>query len=158
MFADHDMDVGAVVDDLKHWGAWILDATDADGFRLDALKHIRSFFFRDFLASVRAERERVGREVFAVGEYWDTHSTQPLHDFLDDTDHTLSLFDVPLQAKFHDASRAAPRSAYDLRELVTGTAGKGGGYALTYVKHAVRGRIRFARCRFPGRSVGGGSP
>jgi len=136
MFADHDMDVGAVVDDLKRWGAWILDATDGDGFRLDALKHIRSFFFRDFLASVRAERERVGREVFAVGEYWETRSTQPLHDFLDDTDHALSLFDVPLQAKFHDASRAAPRSAYDLRQLVTGTlAAQDPVHAVTFVEN-----------------------
>ena len=32
-----------------------------------------------------------------------------------------SLFDAPLQKKFHDASRAVPRNSYDLRELVTGT-------------------------------------
>jgi alpha-amylase len=33
----------------------------------------------------------------------------------------ISLFDVPLQTKFHQASQAVPRNAYDLRNLVSGT-------------------------------------
>ena len=39
----------------------------ADGFRFDALKHVKSGFFLDWLHHLR---RRAGRNLFAVGEYW----------------------------------------------------------------------------------------
>ncbi len=117
MYTDHDMDMAEVTEDLKKWGLWVLEETDADGFRLDAVKHVRSFFFRDFINYVREQRQSKGKKVFAVGEYWKNDSTKNLHNFLIETEGTVSLFDVPLQKKFHDASVSNPRHSYDLRQL-----------------------------------------
>jgi alpha-amylase len=58
---------------------------------------------------------------FMVGEYWETSDTSKLHKFIMDTAGMISLYDVPLQTKFHQASQAVPRNGYDLRSLVTGT-------------------------------------
>jgi alpha-amylase len=115
--ADHDMDVSEVRDDLFNWGVWILDETDADGFRFDAAGHVRPFFFKDFLGYVRSQRQKSNKEVFAVGEYFEGGSTAPLHEFLMQTSSSMSLFDFPLQAKFHNASISNPKNAFDLRIL-----------------------------------------
>ena len=49
MFADLDMDSPYVVEELKRWGKWYLEETNVDGFRLDAIKHIRFDFFNEWL-------------------------------------------------------------------------------------------------------------
>ena len=41
--------------------------TGVNGLRLDAVKHIGYFFYRDWLPAMR---EACGRELFCVGEYW----------------------------------------------------------------------------------------
>lgn len=56
-----------VLEELSRWGAWYLETTGADGFRLDAVKHIRFTFFKDWLGKLR---QRSGKPLFAVGEYW----------------------------------------------------------------------------------------
>lgn len=49
MGADIDMSNPKVLEELKAWGKWYLDVTKADGFRLDAVKHIRfSFLMNGF--------------------------------------------------------------------------------------------------------------
>lgn len=45
MGADVDMNNVDVVNELTNWGKWFLQFTNVDGFRLDAVKHIRSDFF-----------------------------------------------------------------------------------------------------------------
>ena len=56
-----------VTEEMKRWGVWIAQTLDADGMRLDALKHIKNAFIADFMHNVRASR---GKEFYAVGEYW----------------------------------------------------------------------------------------
>ncbi|HEY0067221.1 MAG TPA: alpha-amylase, partial [Flavisolibacter sp.] len=101
--------------ELAYWGKWFLEFTGVDGFRIDAVKHIRASFFPGWLADLR---QRSGRELFSVGEYW-SGSIRELHDYLDKINGAMSLFDVPLHFKFHNASKSG--SSYDLRHILEGT-------------------------------------
>lgn len=116
-YADIDMDVDDAREDIKKWGAWIIRELKAKGFRLDAVKHVRSFFFKEFAQYVNYSSPGC----FYVGEYWETSDLSKLHKFITDTSGLIKLFDVPLQTKFHQASRANPRNSYDLRNLAVGT-------------------------------------
>jgi alpha-amylase len=116
-YSDIEMDSDSAREDLKNWGKWVIKQFNANGFRFDAAKHIRSFFFKEFTEYVKTEFP----SLFCVGEYWETSDLSKLNRFIDDTGGLVSLFDVPLQTKFHNASQAEPRDSYDLRSLVTGT-------------------------------------
>ena len=67
MGADIDMDHPEVVTELKNWGKWYTSTLNLDGYRLDAVKHIKFDFFKDWL---NYQRSASGKELFAVGEYW----------------------------------------------------------------------------------------
>lgn len=67
MGADVDLNNVDVVNELLSWAKWYLDQTHVDGFRLDAVKHIRASFFKEFLDTLR---EDTGKKLFSVGEYW----------------------------------------------------------------------------------------
>ena len=107
-----DIDTAVADGELRYWARWFVDTTHVDGFRIDAVKHIRATFFRDWLNHLRGHFG--GRELFAVGEYWSANVAD-LHGYLATTAGAMSLFDVPLHARFHDASRSG--SAYDLRTI-----------------------------------------
>lgn len=111
MACDLDMGEEQVRGETTYWGRWFLDTTGVDGFRIDAVKHIRSSFFRDWLNDLRAH---CGRELFAVGEYW-SPNVDELHKYIAHSGGALSLFDVPLHFKFHTASRAG--SSFDMRTI-----------------------------------------
>lgn len=115
MGADLEMSNPAVVEELKHWGRWYLEMTGVDGFRLDAVKHIRFSFFNEWLDAMRAE---AGRELFAVGEYW-SGNLDNLMRYLDSSGRRMALFDVPLHMHFHEASCSCAH--YDMRNLLQGT-------------------------------------
>ena len=114
----NDLDMGheQVRGELLYWGRWFLETTGFDGFRLDAVKHIRSSWFRDWLNDLRARF--AGRELFSVGEYW-SPNLDDLRRYLSESGGVMSLFDVPLHFNFHDASRSG--SGYDLRTIFNGT-------------------------------------
>ena len=44
MYADLDMNHPEVVSELKNWAKWYVDFTGVDGFRMDAVKHIKFDF------------------------------------------------------------------------------------------------------------------
>ncbi len=115
MACDLDTDSPEVCAELEHWGRWIVDTLAIDGFRLDAIKHIRASFFKDWLDRTRTHARK---PLFAVGEYWD-NDIEALHHYITQTQGKLSLFDVPLHYNFHTASRAG--RDYDLRQLLDGT-------------------------------------
>ena len=98
--------------ELRWWGRWIVDTVNFDGFRIDAVKHIRSTYFTDWLNHLRVHFSP--RELFAVGEHW-SGDVRQLHDYLAKSGDVMSLFDVPLHYRFHHASRAG--AAYDLRTI-----------------------------------------
>jgi alpha-amylase len=107
-----DIDTAAADGELRYWARWLVDTTDVDGFRIDACKHIRASFFRDWLHHLRAHFG--GRELFSVGEYW-SGDVDELHGYIDQTEGVMSLFDVPLHYRFRDASVAG--NGYDLRTI-----------------------------------------
>ena len=101
--------------ELFYWGEWFLETTGVNGFRFDAVKHVKAGFFRDWLHHVR---RHAGRSLFAVGEYWSPES-DALEHFIDETDGNLMLFDVTLHYNFSAASRQG--NGYDLSSIFDGT-------------------------------------
>ena len=67
MGADLDMGNPEVVAELSRWANGIGTRPGLSGFRLDAVKHIRFTFFTHWLEALR---EKTGKELWAVGEYW----------------------------------------------------------------------------------------
>lgn len=100
MGADVDVQSEKVVEELKSWGKWYLETTGADGFRLDALKHIDYSFIE---AWVQEMHNISDKELITVGEYW-SGNVNELTDYLQESRVQASLFDVPLHMRFRDAS------------------------------------------------------
>jgi len=115
MYADVDFDAWYVVDELKYWGKWYVETANLDGFRLDAVKHIKYSFFQDWLTSVR---EATGKELFSVGEYWSSDLGK-LQNYIHETGGTTSLFDVPLHMNLYSASYG--NGNYDMRYILSNT-------------------------------------
>ncbi len=116
MANDLDTDNEFVRGELKYWGRWFVDTTGVDGFRIDAIKHIKSTFFRDWLNHLRLHFS--GRELFSVGEYW-SDNVDELHNYIGASEGRLSLFDVPLHYNLHRASLAG--RDFDMRKIYDGT-------------------------------------
>lgn len=108
---DLDTQSKEVRDALKLWGDWYVKTTQIDGFRFDAVKHVKSDFFSDFLQHCR---NKSGKDLFAVGEYW---SSDPnlLQRFIDRTSGNIHLFDVPLHYNLSRASKSG--DGYDLTTI-----------------------------------------
>jgi len=97
--------------ELFHWGEWYLELTGVDGVRFDAVKHVPAEFFLTWLDHVRTY---LGRDLFAVGEYWSGESAA-LDHYIDRTGRQVMLFDTGLQHAFAQAAREG--EAYDLRTI-----------------------------------------
>jgi len=115
MGCDLDIQNSEVQGELKYWGEWNYDLTNVDGFRFDAVKHVSAQFFQEWLEHMRNYAKR---DLFAVGEYW-SYEMEALHNFIDVTNGTVSLFDVPLHQNFHVASQS--REDYDLSQIFENT-------------------------------------
>ncbi|MEL7359600.1 MAG: alpha-amylase [Cyanobacteria bacterium J06560_6] len=106
-----DLHNPVVVDEIQRWGEWYVDQIDLDGFRFDAVKHVRAGFFPQWMKHVQRYS---GRTLFSLGEYW-SRDINALHRFIDLTSGLLSLFDVPLHYNFHHASIMGDH--YDMRTI-----------------------------------------
>ncbi|UZJ37813.1 alpha-amylase [Prosthecochloris sp. SCSIO W1103] len=115
MGCDLDFDHEQVCGEVHYWGKWYLDTFTPDGFRIDAVKHIRSFFFKHWLDDMR---NHARKNLFAVGEYWSSDLNR-LQRYIDETEGRMHLFDVPLHYNFHRASRAG--SEYDMGSILNNT-------------------------------------
>lgn len=115
MGADLDMDNAAVRAQLIKWGMWYEETVGMDGFRLDAVKHINAGFYKEWLDKIR---EKTGKEMFAVAEYWHADLRRLLR-YLDQVENCMSLFDVPLHFNFYNASNQG--GTYDMRYLLDNT-------------------------------------
>ena len=100
--------------EITYWGQWYLDTTGVDGFRLDAMKHISSWFFPEWLDTLETH---VGKEIFVVGEYW-TPNLESLLWYIDAVGGRMCVFDVTLHYNFHYASKAG--GDYDMRRILDG--------------------------------------
>ena len=119
-FGNFDYLMGADVDhyhpdvreELFAWGRWFVDSVAVDGFRLDAVKHIPSSFYRDWFNHLRTHFG--GRELFGVGEYF-SGDVEELQYYLEQTEGVMKLFDVPLHYNFRDAGEKG--KDYDLTKI-----------------------------------------
>lgn len=114
MGADLDFNNPEVISEIYHWAKWYISLTHIDGFRLDAVKHIRAEFYRNFLHDMRHSFQQ---EFFTVGEYWHGDVRHLLH-YLDEVNNSMSLFDVPLHYHFYQASQ---NENYDMRTIFNDT-------------------------------------
>lgn len=130
MGADVDFSNPIVVDELIKYGKWYLDTTNVDGFRIDAVKHIDFTFFDRWLGILREYKDD---ELFAVGEYWHG-DVKALQNYLRVSNNCMSLFDVPLHFKFHQASNDSGN--FDMGSLLEGTLVKENQFnAVTFVEN-----------------------
>ena len=128
MGADIDFSNQEVIDECMKWGKWYLDTTGVNGFRFDAVKHIKASFIRDF---IREMRKYTNKNLFSVGEYWNSN-VEELKEYIEKTEGELSLFDVPLHYNFYQASHSAGN--YDMSKILEGTLLKENwGKAVTFV-------------------------
>ena len=115
MGCDLDFAHPEVRDEMMRWGEWYVDTTGVDGFRFDAVKHIRAGFFPDWIKHVR---QYSGQKLFSVGEYW-SYEVEALHHFIEITGGDVALFDAPLHYNFHVASKRG--QGYDMRTIFDDT-------------------------------------
>lgn len=115
MGADIDLNNFDVINELKSWGHWYLNETNVDGFRLDAVKHIRAEFYPEWLGELRKDFDR---KIYAVGEYWSVN-INTIRDFLEKTGYIMNLFDVPLHYNLFRASIS--NGEYNMSEIFNGT-------------------------------------
>lgn len=115
MGCDVDFNNIDVVDDLNQWGKWFLSQTNVDGFRLDAIKHIRSSFYKKWLADMKSFSNK---DLFTVGEYFSVN-IDSLINYLDYNDQIDTLFDVPLHDHFKIASERGGH--YDMSKIFEDT-------------------------------------
>lgn len=102
MFADIDFRNPAVRKELNRWGDWYLKTAHLDGVRLDAIKHMPTWFNNEWLDHLRT----IKPNLFVVGEYWAPGDLPLLLKYIDATHGRMSLFDAPLHQNFHTASLA----------------------------------------------------
>lgn len=116
MFNDIEFRNPAVREELCRWAIWYHKEIGYDGVRLDAVKHISPKFYNEWLGKIRHE---IGKEIFAVGEYWAPGQLDLLLRYIEQTEGSMSLFDSSLHHSFHYASKAG--NDYDMRTIFDDT-------------------------------------
>ena len=87
MYADLDFKHPEVIQNLYNWADWFMETTGVAGFRLDAVKHIDSFFMRNF---IRDMKEKYGQDFYVFGEFWNPDKEANL-DYLEKRKNALTL-------------------------------------------------------------------
>lgn len=101
--------------ELFYWGEWYLETTGVNGFRFDAMKHLEFDFVVEWIKHMR---DKTGKNLFAVGEYWTGHS-EAIDHFIEVTGGNTMLFDVNLHFNLARASKQG--SSFDLRTIFDNT-------------------------------------
>ena len=101
MGCDLDFDSIDLVKKLEAFGLWFKQHINTDGYRFDAVKHIRPKGTLNFLTAMRHSESR---NMFAVAEFFDSNVNE-LHNYIKQTWGQISLFDFSLQRKLVEASR-----------------------------------------------------
>ncbi|MBN2718469.1 MAG: hypothetical protein JXX14_21675 [Deltaproteobacteria bacterium] len=112
---DLDFDSMDVVKKLEAFGNWYKQTVHVDGYRFDAVKHIRPKGTLNFLHAMRLSESR---NLFAIGEFLHDN-VQLLHNYISSTLGQISMFDVPLQRKFEKVSQQG--RSYNLSSLFENT-------------------------------------
>lgn len=115
MGADIDFRNPAVMGELKYWGEWLLETLPIDGFRLDAVKHIPAWFFKEWIGHVQNKAQH---DLLIIAEYW-SPDIEKLQLYLERIEGSAMLFDVALHHKFHAASKQG--EDFDLTQVFNGS-------------------------------------
>lgn len=86
----------SVQQDVKAWGTWVTSELSLGGFRLDAAKHISKAFLSEWVSTVKQ-----AADLLIVAEYL-TGDPSGVQDYVDGFADQISVFDTPLQTKFHN--------------------------------------------------------
>lgn len=87
MYADLDFKHPEVIQNIYDWADWFMETTGVAGFRLDAVKHIDSFFMRNFIRDIK---EKYGEDFYVFGEFWNPDKEANL-DYLEKRKNALTL-------------------------------------------------------------------
>ncbi|WP_426817999.1 alpha-amylase [Winslowiella sp. 2C04] len=115
MGANIDFRNHAVTEELKYWARWVMNEVHCTGFRLDAVKHIPAWFYKEWIDHIQEVAEQ---PMFIVAEYW-SHEVDKLQQYIDQVDGKTMLFDAPLHMNFHHASQQG--ADYDLSQIFNDT-------------------------------------
>ena len=115
MYADIDFKHPEVVENLTHWAEWCIKTTGVQGFRLDAVKHIDSFFMKNF---IQQSTDKYGDDFYVFGEFWNGDE-QSNNDYLSSIDYQFDLVDVALHQNLFRASQEGEN--FDLTTIFNGT-------------------------------------
>lgn len=130
MGCDLDFQNEWVRGEVTYWGKWYLDTVGVDGFRLDAIKHISSWFFPAWIDTLE---KHAGKDLFLVGEYWVPDHNSLLW-YINAVGGRMAVFDVSLHYNFHYASKAGGN--YDMRTILDNTVmQKRPTHAVTFVEN-----------------------
>ena len=115
MYADIDFKHPEVVENLNQWAEWFIKTTGVQGFRLDAVKHIDSFFMKNFIQQIT---DKYGDDFYVFGEFWNGDE-QSNNDYLSSIDYQFDLVDVALHQNLFRASQEGEN--FDLTTIFNGT-------------------------------------
>ncbi|KIV92736.1 hypothetical protein PV10_04007 [Exophiala mesophila] len=115
MFADIDYSHPEVINDVIHWGEWVVKKLKLRGFRFDACQHFSERFTNEFVSHL--EKVFGARKLFLVGEFWSGDVGEML-EYLEGMEHKFSLYDSPLLNNF---SRLSTTENADLRTVFDGS-------------------------------------
>jgi len=78
-FTDVEFRNPHVREELKYWGRWFLETSDADGFRLDAVKHISPGFINEWIDHMN---NISSKKLFFMGDYWNDQDAGSLDKYI----------------------------------------------------------------------------
>ena len=130
MYANLDYKHPEVIENIYSWVDWFVQTTGVLGFRMDAVKHIDSFFMRNFIRDVK---EKQGQDFYVFGEFWNAKE-EDNNTYLEKTENRFDLVDVRLHNNLYDASLEG--ADYDLTTIFDQTLVKNHPeHAVTFVEN-----------------------
>jgi len=130
MYANLDYKHPEVIENIYSWADWFVQTTGVLGFRMDAVKHIDSFFMRNFIRDVK---EKQGQDFYVFGEFWNAKE-EDNNTYLEKTENRFDLVDVRLHNNLYDASLEG--ADYDLTTIFDQTLVKNHPeHAVTFVEN-----------------------
>lgn len=115
MYADLDFKHPEVIKNIYDWADWFVQTTGIAGFRLDAIKHIDSFFMGNFIRDMKL---KYGDDFYVFGEFWNGDK-ETNDEYLESIDYLYDLVDVALHQNLFRASQEGEN--FDLRTIFDGT-------------------------------------
>ena len=67
MYANLDYKHPEVIENIYEWADWFVETTGVQGFRMDAIKHIDSFFMRNFIRDVKEKQGQTSMSLVNFG-------------------------------------------------------------------------------------------